>query len=270
MGESFYTVLGVGTDADADAIERAYRDRVKECHPDVSDTPGARQRFKRLTVARDTLVAGDERFRYDTLGHERYVREHVTSGLFDVGSPSGEGTERRPTDESATDADAPENDDERTSDTERASSERQTDGENVSVGGFADAAAAAEHVATDGGPREWTASAAAASGSSGTAADSSGGSHGTPAGGSGIYGTRSSARTADRRWPAPLAALAEAVGTLGPWLVVYLLVAAAAGATGRVVIGTGGVASPFVAACLGAIVCIALAATVLHLLAKVA
>lgn len=255
MGESFYTVLGVGADADADAIERAYRDRVKECHPDVSDTPGARERFKRLTVARDTLVDGDERFRYDTLGHERYVREHVTSGLFEVGSPSGGGTGAQTADEPATEAGTSE------------AEEDASDGRTAATTGFADAAA--ESVATDGGSREWTAGSAPAAGSA-TPASSGSRSHGTPAGGSDIYGTRSATRTVDRRWPAPLSALSEAIRTLGPWLVVYLLVAAAAGATGWVVVGTAAVPSPFVAACLGVIVCIALVATVLHLVAKLA
>jgi hypothetical protein len=56
MGETFYTALGVDGDADGDAIRRAYRDLVKECHPDVSDDPTAPERFKRLTTARNVLL----------------------------------------------------------------------------------------------------------------------------------------------------------------------------------------------------------------------
>jgi DnaJ-domain-containing protein 1 len=53
MGETFYTALGVDGDADGDGIRRAYRDLVKECHPDVSDDPTAPER---LTTARNVLL----------------------------------------------------------------------------------------------------------------------------------------------------------------------------------------------------------------------
>lgn len=87
MGETLYAVLGVAEGADAAAIERAYRDRVKTEHPDVSDDPDACEQFKRLTFARDTLVDDDERERYDRLGHARYVREHAPEDLFEVPAP---------------------------------------------------------------------------------------------------------------------------------------------------------------------------------------
>jgi hypothetical protein len=93
MGETFYSALGVAADADGEAIRRAYRDLVKECHPDVSDDPGAPERFKRLTVARDVLLDDTERALYDRVGHEAYVRRHVES---DVWAP-----DRVPTDPEA-------------------------------------------------------------------------------------------------------------------------------------------------------------------------
>ncbi|QSG09070.1 DnaJ domain-containing protein [Halapricum desulfuricans] len=68
MGESLYSLLGVREDADPETIRRAYRERASDVHPDVSDAPDATRRFKRLTVARDTLVDEDERARYDRLG----------------------------------------------------------------------------------------------------------------------------------------------------------------------------------------------------------
>lgn len=80
MGETFYGVLGVATDADTEAIRRAYRDRVKEYHPDVSDRPDAPERFKRVTTARDVLVDTEKRDRYDRLGHDEYVARFVDSG----------------------------------------------------------------------------------------------------------------------------------------------------------------------------------------------
>ena len=88
MGETFYRVLGIETDADRETIQRAYREHVKETHPDVSDSPDAAERFKRLTTARDVLVDGEERRRYDRLGHEAYVSRHVEGPAWADGSGS--------------------------------------------------------------------------------------------------------------------------------------------------------------------------------------
>ena len=83
MAPTFYGVLGVGPDADREAIELGYRERVTEVHPDVNDDPDADAQFKRLTTARDTLLDADERSRYDRLGHASYVRHHVSCSAWD-------------------------------------------------------------------------------------------------------------------------------------------------------------------------------------------
>lgn len=80
MADPFYDVLGLDADADAEAVGRAYREAVKEHHPDVVEDPGATQAFRRLTVARDVLRDERERARYDHLGHEAYVRRHGHGG----------------------------------------------------------------------------------------------------------------------------------------------------------------------------------------------
>jgi curved DNA-binding protein CbpA len=93
MAETFYGALDVAEDADDRTIERAYRERVKQAHPDVSDDPGATERFKRLTAARDVLLDDTERARYDQLGHVAYIREHLDSPVWadsntaDTGEP---------------------------------------------------------------------------------------------------------------------------------------------------------------------------------------
>jgi curved DNA-binding protein CbpA len=73
MTETFYDVLGVAEDATTDEIETAYRERLKETHPDVSDDDDAGRATKALIEARDVLVDEDERARYDRLGHDAYV-----------------------------------------------------------------------------------------------------------------------------------------------------------------------------------------------------
>ncbi|WP_218927084.1 J domain-containing protein [Halosimplex pelagicum] len=82
MNRTFYGVLGVGPDADEEAIRAAYRERVKEHHPDVSSEPDAADRFKRLTAAKETLLDAAERARYDRLGHRAYVSSHADSTLW--------------------------------------------------------------------------------------------------------------------------------------------------------------------------------------------
>lgn len=71
--ETFYEVLSVDPDADRETIQRAYREQVKAYHPDVSDHPNARERFKRITRAKTVLTDRRERKRYDRLGHEAYL-----------------------------------------------------------------------------------------------------------------------------------------------------------------------------------------------------
>lgn len=82
MGETFYSVLGVEPGADREVVERAYRERVKEVHPDVTDDPDAPREFARLTVARDVLADDEDRGRYDRLGHAAYVRGHVDTRVW--------------------------------------------------------------------------------------------------------------------------------------------------------------------------------------------
>lgn len=72
MARTYYDVLGVPPDADTAEIEAAYRDRLKETHPDVSDEADAGEETKVLIRARDVLTDEAERARYDRLGHETY------------------------------------------------------------------------------------------------------------------------------------------------------------------------------------------------------
>jgi curved DNA-binding protein CbpA len=74
MTETFYDVLDVGTDATQDEITAAYRERVKETHPDLNDSADAAEAFQRVAEAEEVLSDPDERARYDRLGHASYQR----------------------------------------------------------------------------------------------------------------------------------------------------------------------------------------------------
>lgn len=73
MTETFYDRLGVSSDAATEEIETAYREAIKQVHPDVSDDVDAGERTKRLNKAKRVLMDEDERARYDRLGHAGYT-----------------------------------------------------------------------------------------------------------------------------------------------------------------------------------------------------
>ena len=73
----YYAVLGVGEQADAQAIKQAYRRLARKHHPDLN--PGdlqAAERFKEIGEAYEVLSDPDRRRRYDQLGPDwaRHVR----------------------------------------------------------------------------------------------------------------------------------------------------------------------------------------------------
>lgn len=90
--DTFYDLLEVDGDANEETVRRAYRAQVKEHHPDVSDHPDARARFKRLTLARNVLCDRTERARYDRLGHESYLATRRAGGPNHDGTTGTAGT----------------------------------------------------------------------------------------------------------------------------------------------------------------------------------
>lgn len=206
MGETLYGALGVAEDAGPEAIRAAYRERVKEFHPDVADDPDATRTFKRLTTARDVLTDDAERARYDRLGHDVYVSRHVGSDLWE--SPTSGGPEWQPRDVS------------------------ETGPRRASADGNGRASGPGRHRRTEGarraawlgedweGPRD--------TGRRGRA---------RTAGGAGSWQMASEAyRSTPRRSPAGgrsrLAGAREVLGALGPWLAVHLAFIGSAVATG--------------------------------------
>ena len=64
----FYDLLGVGRDADADTLKRAYRRMARQYHPDINKEPGAEDRFKEIGRAYEVLSDPQTRARYDQFG----------------------------------------------------------------------------------------------------------------------------------------------------------------------------------------------------------
>ena len=70
MPRDFYEVLGVGKDASASDIKKAYRKMVREFHPDRNkDNPEAADRFKEASEAYAVLSDDDKKRIYDQYGH---------------------------------------------------------------------------------------------------------------------------------------------------------------------------------------------------------
>ncbi|NNJ64931.1 MAG: DnaJ domain-containing protein, partial [Xanthomonadales bacterium] len=66
--KDYYKIMGVGRDADADEIKRAYRKLARKYHPDVSKESNAETRFKEIGEAYEVLKDPEKRAAYDQLG----------------------------------------------------------------------------------------------------------------------------------------------------------------------------------------------------------
>ncbi len=65
MARDYYEILGVGRDASAQDIQRAYRKLARRHHPDVDKSPGSEDRFKEINEAYHVLSDSERRQRYD-------------------------------------------------------------------------------------------------------------------------------------------------------------------------------------------------------------
>ncbi len=69
----YYEVLGVGRDASAGDIKKAYRKLALECHPDQNQgDPKAEARFKDAAEAYEILGDAEKRRQYDQFGHAAF------------------------------------------------------------------------------------------------------------------------------------------------------------------------------------------------------
>ena len=89
MPPEYYDRLGVSADATTEEITEAYRERLKQVHPDVSDASDAGERTRQLIEAKEVLTDETERARYDRLGHDRYVGDETAESAAPEEAPSG-------------------------------------------------------------------------------------------------------------------------------------------------------------------------------------
>lgn len=73
LKRDYYEVLGVSSDADGDAIARAFHMLARDWHPDAGDGPEAEERFRELAEAYTVLSDGEARLRYDRHGRPSEV-----------------------------------------------------------------------------------------------------------------------------------------------------------------------------------------------------
>jgi len=66
--KDYYKILGVGREATADDIKKAYRKLAREYHPDRNKNKGAEDKFKEINEAHEVLSDADKRRSYDNLG----------------------------------------------------------------------------------------------------------------------------------------------------------------------------------------------------------
>jgi curved DNA-binding protein len=66
--KDYYKIMGVGRDASADDVKRAYRKLARKYHPDVSKEKDAEERFKEIGEAYEVLRDPEKRAAYDALG----------------------------------------------------------------------------------------------------------------------------------------------------------------------------------------------------------
>lgn len=86
MAQDYYEVLGIARDADGAAIKRAYRQKARELHPDVSEDPDAETKFRSVTEAYEVLSDDGRRATYDRFGHEGLKRGGFESQFTNFGS----------------------------------------------------------------------------------------------------------------------------------------------------------------------------------------
>lgn len=68
MAADYYSVLGVGRNADEKEIKSSYRKLARKYHPDVNPSDTAKEKFQEISQAYEVLSNPEMRARYDQFG----------------------------------------------------------------------------------------------------------------------------------------------------------------------------------------------------------
>lgn len=77
----YYEMLGVSKEASADEIKKAFRQKAKECHPDMHPGDAAAEvQFKEINEAYEVLKDEQKRAAYDRYGHNAFANGNAGFG----------------------------------------------------------------------------------------------------------------------------------------------------------------------------------------------
>jgi molecular chaperone DnaJ len=82
----YYDLLGLQRTAGEAEIKRAFRQKARELHPDVSAAPDAEERFREVVEAYEVLSKPETRQLYDRFGHSGLRSGGFEPSQFDFGS----------------------------------------------------------------------------------------------------------------------------------------------------------------------------------------
>ena len=71
--KDYYEILGVSPDASQKEIQKAFQNKARKLHPDVSDDPDAEEKFKEVSEAYAVLSDEEKRAQYDALRSNPYA-----------------------------------------------------------------------------------------------------------------------------------------------------------------------------------------------------
>jgi len=88
LSKDLYGILGIGENASADELRKAYRELAKKYHPDAAQNdPSAEERFKAISDAYDVLGNPEKREKYDQMrkgGNDPFAGAAGKAGFSDL------------------------------------------------------------------------------------------------------------------------------------------------------------------------------------------
>ena len=82
MAKDYYKVLGVGKDASAEDIKKAFRKIAMQYHPDRNSAPEAEDKFKEANEAYAVLSDPEKRKQYDMFGADGFGQRYSSEDIF--------------------------------------------------------------------------------------------------------------------------------------------------------------------------------------------